>query len=407
MAVSVSRLFPVSPLCLPTLSRTLRTQVEALRSILDETEVWHDFSQVEWRIRIGQLLWTDQADKDVPLDEHLQPSERDVLLQQIMLAAELLLRLDMLKTVMPSASSAYVERCALAPAQLSRKIQWDLLLAQTFLENVTFSAEVRDSSSKPTNRSSLFSAISFLTAKETPEQSDQAIYPLFLPKNEKLQLAGLLYFAESTGWPHAQDVHGELEAKLATSALETDRRTKQHQVASSLRPLSTASAYATPLSSPAFSRRFLILGCMALARGRTGGAGASKVTHSAPLSKAHSGSASSLNDMEKELPPFPAHALHIDYQFHVVHVATLLSAPPAGTFFAGTAPRPAFGGELRAEEIVVLDCRGTKDLEVLARAWCAKVGENALVGKRGGHVWRAVHVRPGRWALGLLSEHEW
>ena len=35
------------------------------------------------------------------------------------------------------------------------------------------------------------------------------------------------------------------------------------------------------------------------------------------------------------------------------------------------------------EEVAVLDCRGNADLELLARAWCAKVGENAVVGRVG------------------------
>lgn len=35
------------------------------------------------------------------------------------------------------------------------------------------------------------------------------------------------------------------------------------------------------------------------------------------------------------------------------------------------------------EEVAVLDCRGKSDLQLLARAWCAKVGENAVVGKVG------------------------
>jgi hypothetical protein len=35
------------------------------------------------------------------------------------------------------------------------------------------------------------------------------------------------------------------------------------------------------------------------------------------------------------------------------------------------------------DETVVLDCRGTGELQLLARAWCAKVGENAVVGRAG------------------------
>ncbi|KAK5128688.1 hypothetical protein LTR85_000021 [Meristemomyces frigidus] len=227
-------------------SVTLKTQVTALQKVLDETEIWHDFTQVEWRIRVGQLLWTSHEDEELQLDEHRQPSERDVLLLQVMLAAELLVRLNTLKGT--TATSAAEDQSGEPTAQPSRKIQWDLLLAQTFLENLTISAKFRDGSSKATNRSSLFSAISFLTAKETPEDSDQAAEPLLFPKNEEKQLAGLLYFAEAIGWPHAEDVQSELEVKLTAPA-----RPKQTRPASSLRPISGVSVYATPLSSPAFA----------------------------------------------------------------------------------------------------------------------------------------------------------
>ncbi|KAK4550767.1 hypothetical protein LTR36_000346 [Oleoguttula mirabilis] len=235
-------------------SVTLKTQIEALQKVLDETELWHDFSQVEWRIRVGQVLWTSQEDESVQLDEHRQPSERDVVLLQIMLAAELLVRLDTLKFRTPPAESEEEDRGGVSNTQHSGKIQWDLVLAQIFLENLTISAKPRDGSSKANHRSSLFSTISYLTAKETPEDDDQTVEPLLFPRNEEKQLAGLLYFADAIGWPHVQDVQSELEAKLMSSVRNSDRRDRQNRPeSSSLRPVSGVSMYATPLSSPAFA----------------------------------------------------------------------------------------------------------------------------------------------------------
>jgi len=88
---------------------------------------------------------------------------------------------------------------------------------------------------------------------------------------------------------------------------------------------------------------------------------------------------------DKDLPVAPAHPLHVDYKYTVVPVATLLSAAPAESRSrALSSPgRRTKVQPVDEEEVVVLDCRGTTDLELLARAWCAKVGENAIVGKSG------------------------
>lgn len=83
---------------------------------------------------------------------------------------------------------------------------------------------------------------------------------------------------------------------------------------------------------------------------------------------------------EKQLPVPPCHPLHKQYRYEVVPAASILTngtgmynlTTPVGedaTKVAGA------GGDT-----LVLDCRGVADLQVLARAWCAKIGEHAIVG---------------------------
>ncbi|OQO07002.1 hypothetical protein B0A48_07568 [Cryoendolithus antarcticus] len=209
-------------------SVSLGTQITALQETLNVKGLWHDFSMVEWRIQVGALLWASEDD-----DDPQQPSERDVLILQIALAAELAVRLEILAAlkvsngVPPMITDADREKIA---AQRSRKIDWDVLLAERFLEHLT----AMSGSALPAaagNRSSFFSAITCFSAA-----SNGATPPIFEPKNIEQQITGLMSFAESIGWPNTEAV----KLQLTT---QTD----------SGRPKSTMSAmsiYATPMSSP-------------------------------------------------------------------------------------------------------------------------------------------------------------
>lgn len=221
-------------------SVTLKTQIIALQRVLNTTGLWHDFSLVEWRIRVGQLLWSNPEFDISQLEEFQVPSERDVLILQITLAAELLIRLHALEALSSSFPPAVSQEDAdVLEGQRSVKIQWDLLLAECFLENINIMPKIPSEREKKVNRSSIFSAITFFTARESGEELEESAHPVMTPKNEAEQLAGLVHFAESIAWPHASDVKRELEAKLAKGRE---------------RPVSTAaSIYATPLSSPKFS----------------------------------------------------------------------------------------------------------------------------------------------------------
>lgn len=213
-------------------SVSMRTQVEALQSVLNANDLWHDFSLVEWRIRVGQLLWQVE---DAGVDGSV-PSERDILLLQIALAAELFVRLKFVKALPASGSTfppvvSETDREAIEGGQ-TKKVDYDLLLAERFLENLTISAKLPEGGKG--NRSSFFSAISFVTARE--DTTDDMVKPLMYPKHQDEQVSALLSFARILQWPHVEDVKAQLEPKPAPTG--TDR------------PLSSISIYATPMGSP-------------------------------------------------------------------------------------------------------------------------------------------------------------
>ncbi|KAK5175259.1 uncharacterized protein LTR77_000396 [Saxophila tyrrhenica] len=227
-------------------SVTLKTQVAALQRVLNTNGLWRDFSRVEWRTRVGQLLWAPEDFEQTQVDGSRTLNERDVFLLQITLSAELLMRLLALEALSFSFPPIVSQEDAEAlDTQRGPKIKWDLILADRFLSNLNISAKtlpppIPTSAEKGVaNRSSFFSAITFFSAKEDPldQDSSHSVQPLLFAKNEPEQLAGLAHFAHTLQWPHADDVQRELESKLSKPF--------------SNRPLSTAaSIYATPLSSP-------------------------------------------------------------------------------------------------------------------------------------------------------------
>ncbi|KAK4963861.1 hypothetical protein LTR66_012611 [Elasticomyces elasticus] len=199
----------------------LQAQIESLERVLDITNLWYDFSLIEWRIRLGQLLWASHDDLDGREERRLE--DRDLLLLQITLACELYCRLHLKKDSKPAFSAE----------GRSRKVQWDLVLARQCLDNVPITAKVPDKYTGG-DRRSVWSAMSFVTAREEPD--DSQVEAVFLPKNELQQLSGLLCFAESISWPHVSEVKAEMELKL-TSNVD--------------RPLSAImNHYATPLATP-------------------------------------------------------------------------------------------------------------------------------------------------------------
>ncbi|GAB7352600.1 hypothetical protein MBLNU459_g2980t1 [Dothideomycetes sp. NU459] len=194
-------------------------QIAALTTILNTPGMWYDFSYVEWRIRLGQILWS-VSDDQPSMEEEPAISERDMVLLQITLASELLLRLEM---------SGGQQGAAVQ----TRKVQWDLVLARQFRENVRIAPKMASEETNQ-NRKSVMSAISYFTANETFEVSQ--VEPILYPRHERQQLEGLLKFAERLQWPHVDEIKKHMKGRHQRLTASPDY-----------------SAYATPVATPGLS----------------------------------------------------------------------------------------------------------------------------------------------------------
>ncbi|KAG9185284.1 hypothetical protein G6011_07828 [Alternaria panax] len=227
----------------------LQTQIVALLAVLALKGVWYDFSLVEWRIRLGQILWTEPE----PLSEHEpQPmwTEREILLLQITLACELLLRLDAFTNA--DATDAQV-RLRIDAKDVegflkikTKKVDWDLVLARRFLDNIVI---VKSSDAPVSPKPKLRGLLSMLGQGAHAEmpQSDLVILPL----HQSQQLSGLLHFAKTLQWPTVDVVSMDLARKLGEQ--DKTEAVTPSSPSGRLLDLSTPSGisvYGTPLQTP-------------------------------------------------------------------------------------------------------------------------------------------------------------
>ncbi|RDA94634.1 hypothetical protein CP533_2396 [Ophiocordyceps camponoti-saundersi (nom. inval.)] len=165
---------------------SLSNQVVALLRCLGTPYVWIDLGRVEWRLRIGQVLWGRSSND----------GERYWLLLQILVASELLLRLDAITQGVEYGSGrikgmdvAYFERGA-TPA-----VKWSLLLARSWLENIKLVPQDEDRPPSPLSELSTSNDI-FLLECKSPQQP----YAVKARQGQR-QVDGLIYFAKRLNWP--------------------------------------------------------------------------------------------------------------------------------------------------------------------------------------------------------------
>lgn len=229
----------------------LKVQINQLLRILRLKGVWHDFSLVEWRIRLGQILWGDDS-----LDESGGQqlwSERDILLLQVTLACELLLRLDAVSSMDADDIKAQMhvtkEDFEGFLDLKSTKITWDLVLARRFLDNIMV-VKGSDAEIQAPKSRGLLSMLS----RDEP-QSTPTLDIVLLPRHQARQLSGLVHFAETIQWPGF-----DLVIKAMAQRLQVPESTQQpqeqsltpHAYGKLLDPStpSSISVYGTPLASP-------------------------------------------------------------------------------------------------------------------------------------------------------------
>lgn len=229
----------------------MKVQIDTLLKILRLRGIWFDFSLVEWRIRLGQILWGECETEAAPDSEPLW-TNRDILLLQITLACELLLRLD----AIASMEIEDVKReMHFTPQDLqgflslkTRKTDWDLILARRFLENILLVKEYNASPSVPEPRSR-----GLLSLLGTNAPNDEIISDLaLLPQHQSRQLSGLLHFAKTLQWPGIDTIVAELAQKICTPDTNPTPDEMSTPTERGLDPSTPASIsiYGTPLATP-------------------------------------------------------------------------------------------------------------------------------------------------------------
>lgn len=233
----------------------LRSQIDVLIRVLSVHGAWIDFSIVEWRSRIGQILWETAPHQDGDcIDEPTEESdlganaERKWLLLQILLSAELLLRIDAAVKV-GIVGSAHGD-LDITPHDVHQinclrtdKLDWDMICCRWTLDNVVFqyspsNEDTASVSSAPeglrrTMSERIRTRLSMPRRKRKPA-TESAWDCVVLPRIPWRQLEGLLVFAKAIHWPDVESLKLRIEANL---------------IASIVRPTHATSLFASPVTT--------------------------------------------------------------------------------------------------------------------------------------------------------------
>ncbi len=202
---------------------SLSVQILSLVKILATPNMWIDFSNVEWRIRLGQLLWETPPEESVEdgasgrtgdpnNDLH---EERYWLLLQILLACELLIRLDAItegeefgtESIRPSEIHKFEK-------DANKSVKWSLILARVWLENIevvkTEIAERAGTEKKPSGWLATLTKRMSLTRDHGLDGHHRTAMYAIRGRHIRRQAGGLAHFAQRLRWPGADSYSSKI-----------------------------------------------------------------------------------------------------------------------------------------------------------------------------------------------------
>ncbi|RAK96682.1 uncharacterized protein BO80DRAFT_416180 [Aspergillus ibericus CBS 121593] len=226
---------------------SLKAQIRALTVVLTTPGAWLDLSQTDWRLHIGQILFEDPPHGD---GDSLDPAksdkpwvhtalERKWFLVQMLLAAELLLRLDATVRVGILQNSREIDISVHDVYDFDRlrngKLNWDLVAVRRFLDSFKFtynavepgvSSPAAFSSNQQPNKHHHRSFLETFTHRSSTStnHSESAWRCHLVPSHVDQQLKGLFVFAENLGWPRLTELRDSLRSKLEDEG--SDQRIK-------------------------------------------------------------------------------------------------------------------------------------------------------------------------------------
>ncbi|CAI7617436.1 unnamed protein product [Penicillium bialowiezense] len=227
---------------------SVKSQIKTLAIVLATPGAWINFSLPEWRFRAGQVLWQasrhEDGDLRVPDPGNKTASgetldnygmERKWLLIQLLLSAELLLRLDAFVRVGmlhdPHGGNVTIQELRQFEKLRDGKVNWDLVVVRRFLNSLDISCpspqpatpdspQSRSSPIKSPEKGHRFAFLEALTRRNSFPVADlQSAWDCQLGSSHvRQQLEGLYVFAENIGWPRLANLKAVMELKLGDPA---------------------------------------------------------------------------------------------------------------------------------------------------------------------------------------------
>ncbi|CEJ59793.1 hypothetical protein PMG11_08400 [Penicillium brasilianum] len=228
---------------LPGHPQSLKSQIKTLATVLATPGAWIDFSLPEWRFRAGQILWETPPHGDGDCVECNECSsgtpkqpwvnsgmERKWLLIQILLAAELLFRLDAFLRVSmlhdPHGGMVTAQELHHFDQLREGKVNWDLIFVRRFLDNLDITCDSAPSSpagggsssssliEKRPTKPRRFALLDSITRRisSTQEADVRSAWDCHISSPYvRQQLEGLYVFAENIGWPKVGALRSHFE----------------------------------------------------------------------------------------------------------------------------------------------------------------------------------------------------
>ncbi|KAL1843936.1 hypothetical protein VTJ49DRAFT_6879 [Mycothermus thermophilus] len=239
---------------------SLAVQIMALVKVLAAPNTWIDFSHVEWRLRLGQLLWSDPIGDEAGDDSSVKTGdsaadiheERYWLLLQILLACELLIRLDAIT------EGEELGAESIRPAEIHRfekdankSVKWSLILARAWLENIdVVKTEVTPSDSAEEKSSGWLATLTKRMSLSRDHGSHSHRAPVYAIRGKHVhrQADGLAHFARLLRWPEADSYVAKISENCRSVVEGTPLNTPL--VHPSSRSHSRPSSHHDPLPSP-------------------------------------------------------------------------------------------------------------------------------------------------------------
>jgi len=205
---------------------SLQVQIEALLDVLGVPNIWIDFGVVEWRIRLGQILWGVPYEPDIGNDSQINveihdsgvsETEKFWLLLQILLSCELLTRLDLVTKMAENDPDVITVGAVHQFAEDAKQsIRWSLILARLWLENIRVQTALppADVEEKKSTGSWLATLTGTTVTTSKNVHGEKFVSTEYQGRHQARQISGLIHFARKLHWPQVDSV----AAKFSQSA---------------------------------------------------------------------------------------------------------------------------------------------------------------------------------------------